>query len=127
MHELSIAMRIVETVSEALPANEPGSVRAVQLRVGRFSTVVPDALHFAWDQATQNTRLERSQLQIELVEPQIDCIQCRQRFVLPGVRLRCPQCDQPANSLCRGRELEILSVELNECNESEPRLSGATT
>ena len=65
MHELSIALRLVELVEEQL-RNEPAetTVNAVDIRVGELSSVVPDALHFAWGPATDGTRLQGATLRI---------------------------------------------------------------
>ena len=65
MHELSIALRLVELVEEQL-AGEPADtvVVAVDIRVGELSSVVPEALHFAWGPATDGTRLAGASLRI---------------------------------------------------------------
>lgn len=50
MHELSIAVSIVEAVTES--AAYPGArVKAVALRVGALASVVEDSLQFCWDLA----------------------------------------------------------------------------
>lgn len=65
MHELSIALRLVELVEEQL-ANEPleTSVSAVYICVGGLSSVVPEALQFTWGAATKGTRLAGAALHI---------------------------------------------------------------
>ena len=65
MHELSIALRLVELVEEQLAA-EPlnTTVTAVDIRVGDLSSVVPEALQFAWGPATDGTRLQGAALRI---------------------------------------------------------------
>ena len=65
MHELSIALRLVELVEEQL-AGEPlaTAVTAVDIRVGELSSVVPEALQFAWGPATDGTRLQGAALRI---------------------------------------------------------------
>ena len=65
MHELSIALRLVELVEEQL-AGEPADtvVVAVDIRAGELSSVVPEALHFAWGPATDGTRLAGALLRI---------------------------------------------------------------
>lgn len=68
MHELSIALSIVDGVSEELALHGGSSVVAVHLRLGRLSGVVPDALLFAYDAACAGTPLEGSRLRIDEVE-----------------------------------------------------------
>ena len=65
MHELSIALRIVELVEEQLAGEPPNTtVSAVDIRIGALSSVVPEALQFAWGPATDGTRLTGAALRI---------------------------------------------------------------
>jgi len=68
MHELSIALSIVDGVSEEAATRGGGLVRAVHLRLGRLSGVVREALLFAYDQACEGTSLQGSELRIEDVD-----------------------------------------------------------
>ena len=65
MHELSIALAIVDGVTEEAAG---GLVRAVHLRLGRLSGVVREALLFAYQAACEGTALQGSELRIEDVD-----------------------------------------------------------
>ncbi len=66
MHELSIAMSLVDAVCEQLPQlGTDIEVRAVRVRVGALSGVVPEALSFAFDVATEATAIAGARLDIE--------------------------------------------------------------
>jgi hydrogenase nickel incorporation protein HypA/HybF len=65
MHELSIAMRLVELVEEQLAAEPGAKVTTVNIRIGVLSSVVPEALEFVWGPATQDSRLQGAELRIE--------------------------------------------------------------
>ena len=115
MHELSVAQSLVELVSDAVASEGTARVVAVRLRVGPLSGVVPQAMHFAWDAAAAGTPLEGSALQIEGVTPAAYCPRCGREHDLADVsRLRCPVCDGPTPDVVRGRELEVVSVEVAE-------------
>ena len=47
MHEMSVAMSIVQSVTDAT-SGDGGVVSAVSVRVGAMSGVIPEALRFAW-------------------------------------------------------------------------------
>jgi hydrogenase nickel incorporation protein HypA/HybF len=112
VHEFSIAMRVVETLTEDL-AGEPGDVTSVRLRVGALSGVMPDALRLAWDVACADSRLKGSALEIEEVATRIWCDACgREQTVQGAFSICCPLCDTPSSTVVAGRELEILSVEM---------------
>ena len=113
MHELSIATSIVETVS-AIAAEQEATVSAVTVRVGTLSSVVPDALRFAWDVATRGTAVDGAVLHIDEVEAAVWCPECTAEHAIPGGRLRCPVCGTATPRVVRGRELEILSLEIND-------------
>ena len=68
MHELSIALSIVEGVTEEAEQRGEAIVRAVHLRLGRLSGVVRESLLFAYEAACAGTKLEGSVLQVEEVE-----------------------------------------------------------
>lgn len=112
MHELSIAMGIVESL-EAELAGEKDQVVSVGVEIGVLSGVVPDALTFAWSAACQGSILEGSELEITEVGLVVHCDSCNADVTLPTIdRLRCPVCDDPTPEIVAGRELRIRDVRL---------------
>lgn len=120
MHELSIAIRIVESVTEALTHEPDATVDAVRIRVGALSNVVPEALRFAWGETTRGTRLDGARLDIEEVAAAAWCATCNAERELPGFAMKCPVCGSPTPQVVRGRELDILSLELTDGVEQPP-------
>ena len=95
MHEMSIAMAVVDQVEQA--AAEAGGVTAVtsvRLQVGELAGVVPDALSFCFELACAGTVLEGAELVTESVPGRARCEPCADEWavgmppaaVLPGVR-----------------------------------------
>jgi hydrogenase nickel incorporation protein HypA/HybF len=119
MHELSIACNLVEIADSA--ARDAGAARVdvVHLRLGLFSGVVKEALLFSYDIATQGTLLENSRLEIEDVPLAVFCPVCMEEKVLSGVQLfQCPTCGTPTSDIRRGKEIEIVSVEIPDETEN---------
>jgi len=112
MHELSIAMGIVEAaLDEARQRNL--EVSAVHLRLGALSGVVKDALLFSYEVASRDTPLEGSSLVIEEVPVVVFCARCQQRRVLASVQsFTCPDCGAPAGDMLQGKELEVFALEV---------------
>ena len=52
-------------VEEQLAAEPDATVTAVDIRIGARSSIVPEALQFAWEPVSRGTRLQGSQLRIE--------------------------------------------------------------
>lgn len=66
MHELSIAISLVEAVCDELPQwGRNVTVRRIVVRVGPLSGVVSDALAFAFDVAAEGTAIAGARLEIE--------------------------------------------------------------
>ena len=65
MHELSIAMNIIEIAEEELSRHNGERVRAVHLRLGSLCGVATEALQFSFGLACQGTSAEGSRLVIE--------------------------------------------------------------
>ncbi|MFE1287126.1 hydrogenase maturation nickel metallochaperone HypA [Streptomyces sp. NPDC058751] len=111
MHELSIAVAVVEQAEEAV--RERGrAVESLTLRVGELAGVVPEALDFSFGLATEGTALAGARLLIETVDGRGRCECCGREAPtgMPPV-LWCAGCGTPL-TLLRGRELEIVRVTL---------------
>ena len=68
MHELSIAMSILDAAEEEAENHGGGRISAIYLKIGALSGVVPDALTAAYELARENTGLSDCRLVIEEVQ-----------------------------------------------------------
>ncbi|MFJ7962973.1 hydrogenase maturation nickel metallochaperone HypA [Streptomyces sp. NPDC096324] len=111
MHELSIAVAVVEQVEEAV-RDRGRAVESLTLRIGELAGVVPEALEFSFGLATEGTALAGARLLIETVDARGRCEGCGReaRTGMPPV-LWCAGCGAPL-TLLGGRELEIVRVTL---------------
>jgi len=67
MHELSVALSLVELATEE-GGRHGGRVCAVHIRIGQLAGVAKDALAFSFDIATHDTPIAGSRLVIEEAE-----------------------------------------------------------
>ena len=113
MHELSIAISIVEMTENEVELRGGGVVNAVHLKLGPLAGVVKDALLASYDMAAEGTTLEGSKLIIEEVPLVGYCPGCQTESVLPSIQsLTCPRCDTPISRVVKGRELEVFALEM---------------
>jgi hydrogenase nickel incorporation protein HypA/HybF len=113
MHELSIAMSIVEGAVEEAESRGGVGVRAVYLKLGPLSGVVKEALLFSYELACEGTLLEGSRLVIEDMPIVVYCPTCdAERSVASIQRFCCSVCDTPAPRVVQGQELQITALEL---------------
>jgi hydrogenase nickel incorporation protein HypA/HybF len=113
MHELSIAMSMVEMAAEEAARRGSAQVCAIHLKLGPLSGVVKEALLFSYEVACEGTTLEGSQLVIEDVPVVVYCETCRtERSPASIQRFCCSICDTPTPEVLRGRELEVVALEI---------------
>jgi hydrogenase nickel incorporation protein HypA/HybF len=108
MHELAITQSVVDMVAERTAGRQ---VSVVRLDVGALSGVVPDAMQFCYELIIGGTSLEGSTLVIEQTPGAAHCRSCGQNFALHSLILLC-SCGSADVELIAGRELRVLSVEL---------------
>ena len=115
VHELSIALSILEVAEEEMQRRGNVAVEAIYLKVGPLSGVVKEALLSAYELAREQTPFACSRLVIEDMPIVIFCSQCAaERPVRSVQELRCAQCDAPADQIIHGRELQLAALELAE-------------
>ncbi len=112
MHELSIAMSIVEMAQEE--AERRGiQVCAVHLKLGRLSGVVKEALLSSYEMACFDTPLAGSQLVIEEIPIVVFCPNCKAERPLSSMQLFCcSECGTPTAEVVHGKELEVVALEV---------------
>ncbi|HZD94844.1 MAG TPA: hydrogenase maturation nickel metallochaperone HypA [Candidatus Sulfotelmatobacter sp.] len=112
MHELSIAMSIVEMAEEEAMALN-ARVSAVHLKLGMLSGVVKDALLSSYEIACNGTPLEGSLLVIEEVPIEVFCATCNVNRRLTSMQwFICPECGAATPTVIHGKELEVTALEI---------------
>jgi hydrogenase nickel incorporation protein HypA/HybF len=116
MHELSIAMSIVDMAQEEAERRDV-KIDAIHLELGLLSGVVAEALLFSYEMACSGTRLEGSQLVIKKVPIEVYCPACKAQKTLSSMQwFCCPECGTPTAEVIHGRELVITALEVrDEC------------
>ncbi len=108
MHELAITQSVVEAVTAR---TGEAAVARVRLRVGRLSGVVPDAMRFCFELATDGTILHGAALDIDEPPGVAHCRTCGEDFSLTDLILLCP-CGSADVEVLSGRELVVASVDV---------------
>jgi len=112
MHEISIAESILEIVEEQACAQNARSIQIIKLRLGEFTTIVREALEFAFEVARQGTLAEHARLEIEIVFVIVRCAVCdKATQPVAGICLICAVCGFPME-IISGEELQIDYIEV---------------
>ncbi|MDQ2909255.1 MAG: hydrogenase maturation nickel metallochaperone HypA [Candidatus Eremiobacteraeota bacterium] len=106
-------MSLLDEIGDVVERERASKVTNVRLRVGRLSGVSPAALTFAWDLARAGTVAAEADLHIDEVPVAVYCPRCEhQGEPREGGGLMCAGCAEAAPLLLRGRELELIAVEI---------------
>jgi hydrogenase nickel incorporation protein HypA/HybF len=113
MHELSIAMSIIEMVEDEAERLGGRRVTAIHLRVGRLAGIVHDALRSSFAMATEDSALAGTRLVIDDVPVLVQCPTCQgPRAIRSAQDFRCIDCGTPAGDVVAGRELLVTALEM---------------
>ena len=114
MHEASIAISLIETVSDICRQEGFDSIESVRLKVGKAAGILPDALLFAFNAAKAGTIASRAELIIEYVALGGFCNDCGSQFESDERFVySCPRCRSSAIKITRGNEMQIIDMEVN--------------
>lgn len=112
MHELSIAMSIIEIAEENAKRENAAVITEIELDIGTQSGVVLDALDFAMQSAVQGTMLEKARVKINSIAARASCTKCQHEFYVEDIFTPCPECGNPFCEIIQGRELRVKSLKV---------------
>jgi hydrogenase nickel incorporation protein HypA/HybF len=120
MHEIGIAESVIEISEATARKSNARSIQVIALRLGEFTTVVQEALEFAFEIARQGTLAHNARLQIEIVPTIVQCAACiGEAHPIRGGSLRCEHCGFPLK-IISGEEMQIDYIEIEIKKESRP-------
>ena len=115
MHEMGIALQIVEIATASLPSDlGEARVAAVNLKVGKLAAIVPESLRFCFDVAVKDTPLAGAKLAIEEIPIVAKCNDCNAEWTIDEPVFTCKTCESGSLEILSGRELDIESLEVVE-------------
>jgi hydrogenase nickel incorporation protein HypA/HybF len=115
MHEMGIALQIIEIATESIPADAGGvRVERINLNIGKLAAVVPDSLKFCFNVAVKETPLEGAKLVIHELPVTARCKDCDLQWTLTSPAFTCDNCSSGSLEILSGRELDIESIEISE-------------
>ncbi len=114
MHEASIALGLIDIISDECRKGGYNRVVSVRVRIGRASGVMPDALIFAFDAIKGDSVADGAILSIEEVPVGGLCSDCDGSFdVEEEYVFSCPLCGGTSFQITAGREMDIVDMEVS--------------
>jgi len=114
MHELSIAMNILDIVEKTAQTNGATVVKDIYVDVGALAGVMIPALEFNLDIAKYNTRARQAAIHIREIKGRGRCPMCGGTFPMGFYIEPCPQCDDSYLNMVAGDELRVREIEVEQ-------------
>jgi hydrogenase nickel incorporation protein HypA/HybF len=112
MHELSIAVNIVEIAEESTVKEGATIVNEIELEIGSMSGVVLEAMELALKSAVKGTMLEKAKVKITTIPGKAKCADCGTEFEIEELYAPCPKCSNPFADIIQGKELKVKSLKI---------------
>ena len=113
MHELSIAMGIVDIAQKEIDKVNANKVDLIVLEIGTLAGIEMDALDFVWPSAVKDTVLEHATKKINIIHGEAKCSDCDTIFKLDNIYDACPNCNSYLKGIIKGKELLVKSLEVS--------------
>jgi len=112
MHELSIAQSLVQMACDHAEMQGAKTVRRICVRLGVLSGMLRP-LYFCFESSSRGSACEGAILEIEEVPLTVYCPRCDETKA-PGSRysFACPTCSTPTPKVITGREMQLVSIEV---------------
>ncbi|HPU79431.1 hydrogenase maturation nickel metallochaperone HypA [Accumulibacter sp.] len=112
MHEMSLAMGVLQIVEDAARAQRFRRVRSVLLEIGELSMVEAEALRFCFDAVSRGTLAEGAALNVVEVAGQGLCFNCNMTVPLAALYDPCPACGGHPVQATGGTEMRVKELEV---------------
>lgn len=112
MHELSLAIDLVEQLNEVLIRENATKVVAINVVIGAMSGVEKVPFEFAFPVAAEGTPVADAVLNIEELPLILKCSDCNQETETDDLIMICPLCNSVSVEIAQGKEFLIKSMEV---------------
>ncbi len=113
MHEMSIALSIIDIAEKEARKAEAKVINDIELDIGSLSGIELQALQFAFEAVKDGTMLQTAEININFIEAKALCANCKVKFALENYFSSCPECDSFNYKMITGKELKLKSINVD--------------
>ena len=113
VHEMSIAMNVVEIATDTARRNKARKINRIELDIGALSGIIPDALEFCYESACKDTMAEGSELVLNIIRAEATCEHCGHAFQTSEMVSKCPECGEMVFQIEGGKELRVRAINVD--------------
>lgn len=110
MHEMSVAVSLLERVLEEASRGGLVSVTRVNVELGTLQAIEPDLLTDAFEAAAAGSLAQGAQLLLQLRPGRALCQACGEPFDISYRDFVCPKCGKAEVQILAGKETFLLSL-----------------
>lgn len=114
MHEMSLALSIVDLAVETAGREGGSQVSEVEIEVGNMAGVMADSLQFCLEAAARTTIVEGAAFRFVETKAVGECSSCNHSFATASFFAVCPACGQGGVSVTGGQDLRIIALTIEE-------------
>ena len=111
MHEMSLAIGLMEQIHEVAQQNNLKCVEEVELQTGVLRQVVPEMMQAAFNAVAQETLAQDAKLTIVEVPAVVQCNLCQKKFSPKLDNFSCPDCKKADVLVLEGEDIILKSVQ----------------
>ena len=119
MHEMSIAIPLVEQLQALAAEHNAARVEALTVTAGVMRQVVPEALVVAFEIAAAETCAAGATLTVEILPLAARCRQCGRRFEPSIDSFVCDRCNQADVEIIDGNDVVLTSVTFQQADDED--------
>lgn len=110
MHELSVAMNIIDIADEYFKKSDASKIYNIELEIGELSGIIIESLEFAMNHAVKGSVLENASLNICIKKGIARCKSCNEEFEMNEPYTSCPKCSEYNSEIIAGKEMRVKSL-----------------
>ena len=110
MHEMSIAVSLIDRVLEAARPHGASRIEEIEVEVGVLRQVVFEALEMAFTAVSEGTLAEAAVLKLTEIPASAECRSCGHRFPVAVDQYLCPQCNRADVEIVGGDDIVLRTI-----------------
>ena len=112
MRELYLIQSILNRSLRKARESDARRIRSLQLAVGEISELDQNIIREHWDQLSRGTPAEHARLDFRLIQAEVQCMACFQKYHPQQGKIDCPYCGSYGAKILAGEEFFLESIEL---------------
>jgi hydrogenase nickel incorporation protein HypA/HybF len=112
VHELAVTESILAISEKHAIESNAEKVVAINLVIGRLSSIVDDSVQFYWDIVSKDSICQGAILHFDRKPGLLHCNTCSSEYTIEAALQPCPSCGSPDVTVISGEEFYVDSIEI---------------